>query len=95
MMIGDKFCSICGGSAAAVDVWCCGKLVLNNFCSTQCGQPAAAGTAITVKEEAAVIKMEHKADKEEVIYTFGHNRTVSGSKTGILKGSGSEIYISD
>ena len=94
MMIGDKFCSICGGSAAAVDVWCCGKLVLNNFCA-QCGQPAAAGTAITVKEEAAVIKMEHKADKEEVIYTFGHNRTVSGSKTGILKGSGSEIYISD
>ena len=68
MIIGDKFCSICGGSAAAVDVWCCGKLVfLNNFCA-QCGQPAAAGTAITVKEEAVVIKMEHKADKEEVIY---------------------------
>ena len=68
MIIGDKFCSICGGSAAAVDVWCCGKLVLNNFCA-QCGQPAATGTAITVKEEAVVIKMvEHKADKEEVIY---------------------------
>ena len=68
MIIGDKFCSICGGSAAAVDVWCCGKLVLNNFC-VQYGQPAAAATAITVKEEAVVIKMEPKADKEEeVIY---------------------------
>ena len=58
---------ICGGSATAVDVWCCGKLVLNNFC-VQCGQPAAVATttAVAEKEEVTAIKKEYKT--VELIY---------------------------
>ena len=63
---------MCGGSAVAVEKWCCGKVVLNNFC-VQCGQSATAAVAtntasslIGEDEEVVVIKKENK--EAEQIY---------------------------
>ena len=70
IIIGDRFCSVCGGLATAVDVRCCGTVVLDNFCA-RCGQPAAAAATASESflEEVEEVKEIKKEVKDvDVIY---------------------------